>query len=149
MKLDHEDRLKLSEFLESLATGKPLRPYEGICRNVRAAFGDGSRPNMEFERAIAQGICSGWEYFSGRDLYPVPAPIPEEFKNPAAPFWDVALEAERHYGRTIDHWRGEYGAKRRDLARYLSVAVLTWENEDEDDEDQDEEECEESFLGTD
>lgn len=137
MKLDFEQRTKLSQFLESLATGQPPLLDAGICRNVSKVFRYGSRPSLEFERAIAQGICSGWEYFSGRDLYPVPAPIPEEFKNPAAPFWDVEVEAEAHYWRTPDHWRGEYGKMRRDLARYLSVAVLTWENEEDEDEDQD------------
>jgi len=149
MTLDFEQRMQLSKFLESLATGLPSLLDAGICRNVNKAFGDGSVTGVEFQRAIAQGICSGWEHFSGRDLYPVPAPVPEESKNPAAPFWDVHFEAERHYWETRYHWRGEYGDKRRDLARYLSVAVLTWENPEEEEEYEDEEEPEESVLGPD
>jgi hypothetical protein len=42
MKLDFEQRMQLSELLESLATGLPFLLDAGICRNVNKAFGDGS-----------------------------------------------------------------------------------------------------------
>lgn len=141
MKLDSKQRMQLSAGLEALATGLPSQPDAGICRNLNRAFGDGSVIGKEFQRAVTQGICSGWEHFSGRDVYPVPAPVPEEFRDPASrPFWDGSLAADEHYWVTLNHWEGEYGDRRRELALWLSEVVLTWENdEDEDENDEDDE----------
>lgn len=118
MNLDYEKRLKLSDWLLNLAFGEPEDPGCGICANLTLKFGL-SEVAQWFWRAVDDGIYSGWEHYSGDNTYPVPGP--QEYTSCAFPEVSAYLDSIPKWDRNT-----EYGRMRRDLAEYLSTAVLTW-----------------------
>jgi len=118
MNLGYEDRLELSEFLLSLSLGEPQHESCGICSNLCRSF-DRGHVHKWFAIAAEAGIYGGWEHYSGDYGFPVPGP--EEYASHAWPAMSAYLDRIPKWDRDT-----EYGRMRRDLARYLSVAVLTW-----------------------
>lgn len=124
MNLEYEQRLELSDWLFSLAFGEPEDPGCGICWNLSSEFPDCETARW-FWRAVDDGIYKWWEHYSGDNAYPVPGP--KEYATCRWPEMSAYLDSIPKWDRNT-----EYGRMRRDLAKYLSTAVLTWREEPED-----------------
>jgi hypothetical protein len=124
MTIDYAQRLELSGFLKTLASGQPSCSVAGICSNVEEYFFE-TGIDRWFNEAIQSGVFSGWVHYSGSKLFPVPDPRRAGSDNAHHAYW----QCKSHWSR-----RTKYGRLRRDLALWTSDVVLTWENPGEQQE---------------
>jgi len=116
-----QDRQALHDFLIGLplTTGES-DPRTAICSSVR--HGAEERAAHLFRCLYTKEVLAGWEHYSGRLAYPVP--VTSRCKSPvrAESAFDEAAVGEASFWSK----HSEYGRLRRDLARHLAQAALTW-----------------------
>jgi hypothetical protein len=116
-----QDRQALHDFLIGLplTTGES-DPRTAICSSVK--YGMGVAAVELFRRLYTEEVLEEWEHYTGWMAYPVP--VSSRCKSPvrAESAFDKAAAGKASFWST----RSEYGHLRRDLARHLAQAALTW-----------------------
>lgn len=121
-----QDRQALHDFLIGLplTTGE-AEPRTAICSSVRhwaEVRAPGDLAGKLFHSLYNEEVLGGWEHYSGSPDYPVPPT--KKNKSSDAAYW--AFEEAVLRGKSFWSVRSQYGRLRRDLARYLAEAALTW-----------------------
>lgn len=116
-----QDRQALHDFLIGLPlTGGGSDLPTGICSAVKCS--DHMGAVRLFRSLYNEEVLNGWAHYTGRLSYPVP--ISAKNKCPARAedaFCDVVYHSLSFWSK-----RSQYGRLRRDLARHLAEAALTW-----------------------
>jgi len=116
-----QDRQSLHDFLIGLPmTAGCSDPPTAICSSVKHGADEGAVGL--FRSLYNEQVLAGWGHYTGRLAYPVP--VTARCKSPvrAESAFDKAACREASFWSK----HSEYGRLRRDLARHLAQAALTW-----------------------